>query len=217
MTIDFARKTEQVVEGRIVHIADRPVTFEQFLDMTGEDDDLELINGVIVEKMSAQLPHERLFVWLLFLLNGYVRQRGLGTVLGSRTAVEIDAFGGRIPDLLFVSSEHSDILQNRAIYGAPDLIIEIVSPNDRPSDLHALETDYRSIHVPEIVFIDPQKRRLLILRLRENEYDVETRTEGMFHSASVAGFHVDMADILADPLPDELMLLNRLLDPTSAP
>ena len=41
-------------------------------------------------------------------------------------------------------------MQQKAIYGAPDLMLEVISPNDRPSDIMALEIDYRAIGVPEI-------------------------------------------------------------------
>src|SRR5579872_974092 len=115
MTLSLIHETEEMVEGRVIRVADRPITFEQFLDLTGEVDDLELVKGVMVKRMAAQYPHERRFVWLLFLLNGYVRRRGLGVVLGSRTAVEIDRFGGRLPDILFVRADREEIIQERAI------------------------------------------------------------------------------------------------------
>jgi Uma2 family endonuclease len=217
MTISLMRETNEVVEGRVIRLAERPLSFEQFLDMTGEDDDLELVKGVLVERMAAQYPHERRFVWLLFLLNGYVRRRGLGVVLGSRMAVEIDAFGGRLPDLLFVRTDRQPIIQDRAIYGAPDLVIEIVSPNDRPSDIHALETDYRNIGVAEIVFLDAPKRRLLVLRRRENDYTVETLTTGTFHAETVPGFHFEVDGLFQDPLPNEFDLLNALLAENPSP
>ena len=216
MTTSLIRATREVVEGRVIRMAERPLSFAQFLDMASEDDDLELIKGVLVERRTAQYPHERRFVWLLFLLNGYVRQRGLGTVLGSRTPVEIDAFGGRLPNLLFIRADREHIIQDRAVYGAPDLVIEILSPNDRPSDTLALETDYRNIGVAEIVFVDLPKSRLLILRRREDDYDLDTLSSGVFHSEAVPGFHFQVEALFQEPLPNEFALLQSLLteDPT---
>ncbi|MCW3094563.1 MAG: hypothetical protein JWL77_181 [Chthonomonadaceae bacterium] len=214
MTINLRRTMHEVVEGRVIRMAERPLSFAQFLDMVDENDDLELVKGVLVERTAAQYPHEGRFVWLLFLLNGYVRQSDLGTVLGSRTPVEIDAFGGRLPDLLFVRADREYIIQDRAIYGAPDLIIEILSPNDRPSDVLALETDYRNIGVAEIVFVDPPKSRLLILRRRENDYALETLTIGAFHSEAVPGFHLQIEQLFQNPLPNEFDLLQALLAET---
>src|SRR5262249_31274381 len=142
--------------------------------------DLELINGVMVERMSAQLQHEKLFVWLLIVLTGVVRKLNLGIVLGSRTTVEISEFGGRLPDVLFVRRDRMDIVHERAIYGAPDLVIEISSPNDRPSDFSSQEADYRSLGVGEIVFIDMQRRQIRILLREENGYSDKTCSQGIF-------------------------------------
>ena len=134
----------------MVHLAERPIPFPAFLDLSA-DRDVELVGGVMVEKMAAQLEHEKLFAWLDRVVGTYVSHRRLGILLGSRTAVEISAYGGRLPDLLFVRSDRLEIVRERAVYGAPDLVIEIVSPNDRASDLIALETEYRGLGVPEIL------------------------------------------------------------------
>src|SRR5579862_4846432 len=165
------RETVEMVEDRVVRVGNHAITFDEFIGLSGENDDLDLVDGIMVKRMSAQLEHERLFVWLQFQLNGYVRHRGLGIVLGSRTAVEINPFGGRLPDILFVRSERSVIVQKKAIYGAPDLVIELVSPNDRPGDVVALETDYRTLGVGEIVFIEPSRRRVRILRSNHDKRD----------------------------------------------
>jgi Uma2 family endonuclease len=140
----------------------------------------------------------------------------LGVVLGSRTAVRINEFGGRLPDLLFVRGERSEIVQQKAIYGAPDLVIEIVSPNDRPSDLIGLETDYRTLGVAEIAFIDRQKGRVRLLRQRGEEYEEEEASSGPVRLETVAGFHLQAEWLFAEPLPDEFAILEDLLREASA-
>jgi Uma2 family endonuclease len=122
----------------------------------------------------------------------------------ARTAVKISEFDGRLPDLLFVRKENEAIIQRDAIYGVPDLVIEIVSPNDRPSHLIPLETDYRTLGVPEIVFIDPQKKRVRVVSKTEAGYDEKTLTEGRLELASVPGFWLEVAWLFADTQPDEL-------------
>src|SRR5205809_170074 len=87
----------QQVEGRVVHFAERPIPFPAFLELSA-DRHVELVGGVMVEKMAAQLEHEKLFAWLDRVVGTYVSHRKLGIVLGSRTAVEINAYGGRLPD-----------------------------------------------------------------------------------------------------------------------
>jgi Uma2 family endonuclease len=198
------------VEGRIVRFSERPITFETFLDLSG-DTDMELVDGVMVEQMAAQLDHEKLCAWLTWILSGYVERKGLGIVLGSRTAVEIGTYGGRLPDILFVRQERMDIVRQKAVYGAPDLVIEIASPNDRPSDIIALETDYRSIDVPEIWFIDQPKRRVLALRKRPDGYAEEEITSGTLNSETVSGFELSLEWLFTDPRPSQFETLTDLL------
>jgi Uma2 family endonuclease len=203
-------ETTEAEEGRVVRFAERPIDFETFLDLS-EGTDLELVNGVMVEQMSAQLYHEKLYRWLSTILDAYVDNKGLGIVLGSRTAVEISQFGGRIPDILFVRQERADIVKEGAIYGAPDLVIEIASPNDRPSDIIALETDYRSIGVPEIWFLVPSKRRVRILRKRPQGYEETELRTGTLRSEVVAGFEIQVEWLFADPRPDKYETVTALL------
>ena len=114
-----------------IYLTDAPVVFEQWLELAQELES-ELIRGVVVEQMVAYCPHESIFTWLLTVLYGYVMNRHLGKVLGSRTAVKISPNYGRLPDILFVRTESESILHDDAIYGSPDVVIVIVSKNDTP-------------------------------------------------------------------------------------
>ena len=203
--------TVEEAEARIVRFADRPIDFETFLDLN-TNDEMELRSGVMVKQTVPQLNHEMLFVWLICLLYGYVRQKDLGMVLGSRSTVRIDRYHGRLPDVLFVRKENQAIMQQRAIYGTPDLVIELVSPGDRDSHLIELETDYDSIGVPEVVFINQQTRRVRVLRRRGGAYKTSILTTGDLALETVPGFVLQVEWLFADPRPDELNILTALLN-----
>lgn len=187
-----------------------PLTFDEFVDMFGEDDDVELINGVVVKKMAARDPHEDLNSWLIMVLRGYARVKDLGIVRGSRTAVQVTEHRGRLPDVLFVRKERENIVQEKGIYGAPDLVIEIVSPGDRPADIVALEADYRSVGVSEIWFIDQNLKQARVLRQKDG-YKGEVISKGIVRSEVVDGFWLKVDWLFAKPLPLELDILNQLL------
>ncbi len=203
--------TDEELEARVIRLAKRPITFETFLALN-VNSNLELIDGVMVEKLAAQLAHEKLIVWLLTLLNAFVRHKKLGIVVSSRMTVKIDDYRGRLPDLLFVHQERSGIVDQRAVYGAPDLVIELISPRDRPSDRIALETDYRAIGVHEIIFIDQQQRHVLILRNGESDYEELGLNSGMLSPVSIPGFAVQLDWLFDEPHPDEFDLLRVLLN-----
>lgn len=202
--------TVEEPEARIVRFGERAIDFETFLDLNANND-MELVGGVMVKKMAAQLEHEKLLAWLNWLLYGYVRQKNLGISLGSRTSVEINEFHSRMPDAVFVRQENIAIVQQRAIYGTPDLAVELISPHDRPSGITEVETDYRAISVPEIVFIDQQKLRVRLLRKRGAIYEETILTTGEMRFETVPGFVLQVEWLFADPRPDELPILNALL------
>src|SRR5262249_6276579 len=138
---------------------------------------------------------------LQVVLKIYTEERGLGIVLGSRTAVEITPFRGRLPDLLFVREDRMQIVQQKAVCGPPDLVIEVISPGDRPSDIIALETDYRSVGVREIVFLDQRSSRARVLRLRGDGYVEEELTEGVLTLETMADARLELAWFFEEPRP----------------
>lgn len=198
-------------EERVVLVPPRPLTFDEFVDLFGEDDDVELIDGVAVRRMAARDPHEDLNTWLITVLRAYVRAKDLGIVRGSRTAVQVTEHRGRLPDVVFVHQERADIVQAKGIYGAPDLVIEILSPGDRPAGIVALETDYRSIGVAEIWFIDQEQKQVRVLRQHEAGYTEQVLSQGVLRSEVIEGFWLEMAWLFTRPLPLEFDILTQLL------
>jgi len=179
--------------------------------MFNEDDDVELIDGTVVKRMAAQLEHEDLFGWLIMLIRGFVEATDQGIVLGSRTAVQIHTYRGRLPDLLFVRWARKFIVKQKGVYGAPDLVVEIISPTDRPSDIIALETDYRNIGVREIWLVDLPRKRVKVLRKKRKGYVEEVLSEGVLKSEVIKGFWLKVEWLFAEKRPKVLDVLNQIL------
>jgi Uma2 family endonuclease len=189
----------------------RPMTFEEFVRLFGEDDDVELVDGMVVQRVAARDIHEDLQGWLLLIMRGYVSAKGLGIVRGSRTAVKITEHRGRLPDIVFVRKENAQIVQEDGIFGTPDLVVEIWSPGDRLSDMLAKEADYKSIGVLEIWFVDQQRRQVRVLRKGKEGYEEKVMKKGVLRSEIVEGFWVKVEWLFKKPLPNELETLQRLL------
>ena len=205
------------VEGthipRRVHVEDRLIGFERFLEMAREQY-VDLINGAIVEKPVIQLDHELCTSWIYQLLGPYARKLKLGRMLSSRIMVKTDSFGGRMPDLLFVSQSNFGIVKQLAVYGAPDLIIEVVSPHDRPSDLRSLEADYYRLGVPELIFINLQKLEIRSLLLTTEGYSETIIKEGGVAFNAFPDLILQASWILQEPRPDVVdTLISLFSDP----
>lgn len=119
---------------------------------------------------------------------------------------------------MFVRRDRADIVREKGIYGAPDLVVEVVSPGDTLAHLVALEADYRSIGVRELWFIDQEREGVRVVRARRHRedegdagYTEQVFTEGRLHAGVVAGFWLDVAWLFAEPLPVEVEILQELL------
>jgi Uma2 family endonuclease len=189
----------------------RPLTFEEFVRLFGEDDDIELVDGMVVQRVAARDIHEDLQGWLSFVLRGYAEAKGLGIVRGSRTAVKITEHRGRLPDIVFVRKENAQIVQEDGIFGTPDLVVEIWSPGDRLSDMLAKEADYKSIGVLEIWFVDQQRRQVRVLRKGREGYEEKVMKKGVLRSEVVEGFWVNVEWLFKRPLPNVIDALQKIL------
>jgi len=73
---------ERIREERIKWVGTRPMTFAEFLDLDGHESHVELVDGVVEERMAVQLEHEKLAHWLDRVLGLLVEDRSLGSGLG---------------------------------------------------------------------------------------------------------------------------------------
>lgn len=133
-------------------------------------------------------------------------------VLGSRSAVKINEYAGRLPDVLFVSAERIRIIQEKALYGTPDWVLEIVSPGDRSGAIKKLAKDYISIGVPEIWLVDLPKGELRLLKATDDYKPRRVDSESVAPD-SLPGLILKrvwfFADVRPEPFDIALDLLNR--------
>lgn len=110
----------------------RRLTTDQYL-MTAETAlPQELVWGVLRDAAAPTARHQWTLVRLLLALVRHVDERGLGVVLPSPIDVVLDGERGLVvqPDLVVISTGRHDIVTDR-IWGAPDLVVEILSPHPR--------------------------------------------------------------------------------------
>jgi Uma2 family endonuclease len=137
-----------------VEVTER-TTSEGFLRYAPDDKKAELIDGVIIVSPPPLDVHERLQIFLLRLLGDFVELFDLGELRGSRTAVVLANDQTYEPDILFVVRERIGIIEERGVFGAPDLIIEILSVSTAMHDRGTKFRIYEQAGVHELWLIDP--------------------------------------------------------------
>lgn len=131
------------------------ITSEEFFRRAPENQKAELIEGILVMAPPPLDVHERLQLFLLRLLGEHVETYELGELRGSRTAVRLEDDQTYEPDLLFVARERAGILRETGVFGAPDLVIEILSASTASYDRGPKLRTYDRAGVRELWLIDP--------------------------------------------------------------
>jgi len=193
-------------------------TFEDFCALVPDGQKADLIDGVIYMASPENTDANDLFVWLISLMHGYVECKNLGRVFGSRVACRLEDRNGPEPDILFVGNEHADRIHRGGVEGAPDLAIEIVSPESVERDYDKKRKQYQRAGIPEYWIIDEEEKTILLLRLNARGRYREVRPRrGIFHSEILPGFHLDPQWLWREPRPYALVIAQQLLAGSSVP
>jgi Uma2 family endonuclease len=147
--------------------ATRLVTAEEFEHFSKDESyRVELVRGRLVRMSPVAVRHGLAVARLIVLLSRYLDEHPIGVVLpdvGFKLESDPDTVRG--PDVAFVRQERVPELEHRRwIRGAPDLVFEVLSPEDRPHDTRERLDDYFRASVPVVVVIDPQKKCAVIHR-----------------------------------------------------
>lgn len=130
----------------------------------------ELAYGVLHVAESPVVSHQRIARDLTIVLALHVREHGLGEVLPAPMDVILDHENDLVvqPDLLFVAAGRNHIVSDR-IYGAPDLVVEILSPNPRVGRLHEKIEWFARYGVKECWLVDLDQRQIAVLTFDEGQ------------------------------------------------
>jgi Uma2 family endonuclease len=161
------------------------VPVEEYL-RTYYDPDREYVDGQLVERHVGEYDHSLLQILLGAELNLRRRERGFRVFAEQRVRVS-DEPRYRIPDLCVKALPH----HKTSVLTRPDLVIEIVSPDDEPVEMIAKIADYQAAGIPYIWVANPYKRTLI-----EADPSGIRRPAGLVLATPLVG-EVDFASLFA--------------------
>ena len=164
---------------------------------------IELADGCLEVLSMPAMDHQRLVKHLYRKLDDYVTERGLGEVFFAPLPVRLKSGTFREPDVVFVRFERL-VADARYPQGA-DLVIEVVSPGEanRRRDLETKRREYAAAGVGEYWIVDPEKKQVVVLRLRTKSYRVhgEFGSGDVATSALLADFQIDVKPLFVAAKP----------------
>lgn len=141
-----------------------PVSVQEFMRLPESNCKVELIDGEVHPEGSRELCHQDTVASVAFALHGFCRASGAGRVYLGPFDVFSDDRHVLQPDLLFVSTERLGLVKANGVHGAPDLVVEVVSPGTREVDLGRKRIAYARAGVREMWVLEPRIRNGRVYR-----------------------------------------------------
>ncbi len=154
----------------------------------------ELIEGELVMTPSPAPFHQIILSRIMYELMTFARERDAGLVLSAPIDVHLSETNTFQPDIIFIAKERLSIIGEKKIEGAPDLVIEILSPANAYYDLRTKKDVYEQSGVREYWIVDPIQKSIEIYVNKESRFELAAsrRTEGEISSAVLQGFGVSL-------------------------
>lgn len=188
-----------IVESEVVETADvpgvtRPMTYEEYLASPEEMARYDILDGWKVYRLygEAQLTnptirHQRIQSRILRAFEAYedTSKKGLAIASPCDVLIRRRPTRTRQPDVLFISHERltgRSLDDPAPLSPAPELVVEIVSPSDRPGVLAAKIANYQAVDVLEVWVVRTETRTVEVVRLSMDEIE----TVGAYGPGEVA-------------------------------
>jgi len=150
-------------------IEKKKYTYADYLK-TPDDERYELIEGELLMTPSPVMRHQRISRKMLIALDNHVTDNDLGEVFDAPSDVYLDNENIVQPDILFVSKQRLDIIGEKNIQGAPDLVTEIISESTAYRDLVQKKKLYARFGVKEYWIVIPEESSVDIFTLKDNAF-----------------------------------------------
>jgi Uma2 family endonuclease len=171
-------------------------TYDDYVQLP-DDKCYELVEGELFLVPSPNLKHQRISRRLEIALCLHVDRHALGEIFDAPCDVVFSEINVVQPDLLFVSTERRSVLTKANIQGAPDLVVEILSPSTCQRDLGIKRNLYAKYGVREYWIVDPEGQTIEVLSWTEAGYRTEAvvpRT-GTLNSPLFPSLNLRLAEI----------------------
>lgn len=174
-------------------------TYQDYLALTDADDRCELIDGEYCAMPSPNEAHQDSVLMFAILLRRFVMNSGLGKVFIAPFDVILSPNDVFQPDVIFLSNERMRFRTGDNIRGAPDLVVEVLSPSTAARDRGVKRDRYARFGVREYWLIDTVAKNIQVLAAIMGEFE----TAGVYGvgdtllSPLLPGLRLDVSEAFA--------------------
>jgi Uma2 family endonuclease len=187
----------------MVELLERKITVQEFRDMEFPENDpfiYELINGVLMKKQAQTSRHQTAVTKILFAFEMVVQTHDKGFAFTAPIDVSFDKHNNTQPDVIFIKKERDFLIDpTNGIVGAPDIIVEVISPSSVKADKKDKKALYLEFGVKEFWLVDPVYQTLSLFILNNDQYELKQELfgEGKIESTVLPELNLDLKQVFA--------------------
>lgn len=173
------------------------ITLEQY-EMLPENTRAEVFDGVLYNMSSPSQTHQTLLTELLVLIRSYIKAKnGKCTVFPAPFDVKLNDSPLTLvqPDIMIVCDKNK--LDGKRCNGAPDFIIEIVSPGNPADDYIKKLYYYKTYGVREYWIVDPQRKSVTVYSFEKNVLSVPYTFDSVIKVGIYDDLYINFSEIAA--------------------
>ena len=179
-------------------------TYDDFVKFPDDGNRHEIIDGEHYVTPSPNTKHQTVSFNLTGLLSLYLRERPIGRAFYAPFDVVLSKFDVVEPDLLYISKQRLDVLTEEHVFGAPDLVVEILSPGTKKVDERIKRALYERAGVSEYWMVDPISDSIMVLRRRgaalEPTEELTLVRQDVLTTPLLPGWSARLVDIFSSPI-----------------
>lgn len=171
-------------------------TYEDYAKLP-EGAPYQLIGGELIMTPSPVPYHQIISRRIGFELLKFNEQKKLGEVIFAPLDVHLSETETYQPDIIFISNERLNIIGEKKIEAAPDLVIEILSESTAYYDLRHKKRVYEKTGVKEYWIVDPMEKGIEVYENISGEFKIfsQAMEKGRVSSKLLEGFGIELQKV----------------------
>lgn len=172
-------------------------TYQDYLHLPNDGKTYQVIGGELIMSPAPSLSHQGVCRNLGFIIWNFVKRHNLGEIFCAPVDVIFSQVNVAQPDIVYISKSRLSKLKERGIFGAPDWVIEILSPSTSDMDLRLKHQLYQRFGVREYWIVDPIEKKVEVYLLKGGRYI----SKGLFlekdtvEVETIKGLKINLAEV----------------------
>lgn len=160
-------------------ILHRPETAVDVFKLLPEGILCQVIDNTIYMSPAQSFEHQDVILGIAVQIRSHVSKSDRGKCVTSPVDVYLDKHNAFQPDILFIAAANLSIIgKDGRVHGAPDLVVEVLSPSNADDDKKKKKVVYERCGVKEYFIVDPSKKDVISYYLKGKKYEKGSAQKG---------------------------------------